>query len=184
MVRNKLDLLIKEIEHYLDLPYSKNILKDGKIIKEQVLGGKGNWKDIEVETQKIAQKEKIDLSKLTKQELYNFRKKNHIGIDCSGLICQLLNFYVNAKLDPRKTSAKMLTSIPISKEITDLNNIQTGDLIRQKDGHHALFIINKTDNTINYIDSSFSGRGVKYGKADLTDKSLENQGVFRLLFLN
>lgn len=184
MVRNKLDLLKQEIEHYIGLPYSKNILKDGKVIKEQVLGAKGNWKDIEIESQKIAQKNKVNLLKLNQQDLYNFRKKNNIGIDCSGLACQLLNFYFQANLDPRKTSANMLTSAPISKPITDFNNIQTGDLIRQKDGHHVLFVINKIGNTINYVDSSFSGRGVKYGQFDLTNKSFNNQGIFRLFFLN
>ena len=184
MAGNKLDLLLQEIEHYIGLPYSKNILENGKIIEKQILDGKGNWKDIEIETQKIAQKENIDLSKLTKQEFYNFQKKHHIGIDCSGLVCQLSNFFFESKLNPLQTSANMLTSNPISKEITDLNNIQTGDLVRQKNGHHVLFIINKTGNIINYVDSSFSGRGVKYGKADLTDKSFDNQGIFRLFFLN
>ena len=42
MVRTKLNLLQQEIEHYIGLPYSKNIIKNGKIIKEQFLGGKGN----------------------------------------------------------------------------------------------------------------------------------------------
>lgn len=183
MVRNKLNLLKKEIEHYLDLPYSINILKDGKVITEQVLGAKGNWKDIKIETTKIAQEEKVDLSILDKQQLYNFYKKHNIGIDCSGLASQLLNFYFQSKLDPRQTSADMLTSTPISKEIKP-DEIVTGDLVRQNNGHHVLFIINKDGNKINFVDSSFSGRGVKYGSADLTDKSFVNQGFYRLLFLN
>lgn len=184
MVRTKLSLLQQEIKHYLGLPYSMNLLKDGKIIKEQVLGGKGHWKDIETETQKIAQKENIDLSKLTPQQLYNFQKKHHIGIDCSGLACQLLNFYFQAGLNPRKTSADMLTSTPISKPITDLNSLQTGDLIRQKNGHHVLLITEKQGNIIHYINSSISDRGVKYGQFDLTDKSFIHQGFFRLFFLD
>ncbi len=184
MVRNKLSLLKREISHYIGLPYSRNILKNGKIIKEQLLGGKGNWKDLKNETQKIAKKEKIDLSKLNKQQLYNFQKKHHIGIDCSGLICQLLNFYFNSNLNPRKTSADMLTSSPISKKIINPNDLQTGDLVRQKNGRHALFIIDKQNDTISYVDSSFSGRGVKYGQADLANKSFIHQGFFRLFFLN
>jgi len=180
MVRNKLIELKEEIEHYIGLPYSKNILKDGKIIKEQFLGGKGNCRQIATETIRLAQKQKIDLTQLNNQEFYNFQKKNHLGIDCSGLVCQLLNFYFDAKLEPRKTSANMFTSSPISKEITDLDKLQTGDLVRQKNGHHVLFIIEKQGNIINYVDSSLSGRGVKYGKADITDKSFINQGFFRL----
>ena len=89
MVRNKLNKLQEEIEHYLDLPYSKNVLKEGKVLKEKVLGGKGHWKDIKNEAEKIAQKEKIDLNSLTKEQKYNFYKKHQIGIDCSGLACQL-----------------------------------------------------------------------------------------------
>ena len=181
MVRNKLELE-QEIEHYVGLPYSKNILKDGKIVKEQFLGGKGNCQQIATETIRLAQKQNIDLTKLNNQEFYNFQKKNHIGIDCSGLICQLLNFYFGAKLEPRKTSADMLTSNPISKEIKP-SEIKTGDLVRQKNGHHVLFIIEKQDNIIRYVDSSREGRGVKYGQTNLTNKSFQNQGFYRLIQL-
>ncbi|MFA7676145.1 MAG: hypothetical protein WCY28_01915, partial [Candidatus Shapirobacteria bacterium] len=85
MAGNKLELLKQEIQYYIGLPYSKNILKDRKIIKEQFLGGKGNYRQIAAETIRLAQKQKIDLVKLTNQEFYNFQKKNHLGIDCSGL---------------------------------------------------------------------------------------------------
>ena len=178
MVRTKLELQ-QEIEKYIGLPYSKNILKDRKIIKEQFLGGKGNCLQIATETIRLAQKQKIDLTKLNNQEFYNFQKKNHIGIDCSGLACQLLNFYFNSELNPRKTSANMLTSTPTSKEIKP-NEIQTGDLVRQKNGHHVLFIIEKDDNKIFYVDSSREGRGVRCGQANLNDKSFKHQGFFRL----
>jgi hypothetical protein len=76
----------------------------------------------------------------------------------------------------------MLTSTPISKEIKP-NEIKTGDLVRQKNGHHVLFIIEKQGNIIKYVDSSFSGRGVKYGQTDLTNKSFIHQGFFRLIQL-
>ena len=184
MAGNKLDLLKQEIQCYVGLPYSKNILKDGKIIKEQFLGGKGNCRQIATETIRLAEQQKIDLTKLSSQEFYNFQKKNHLGIDCSGLVSQLLNFYFDTKINPRKTSADMLTSAPISKQITDLNDLQTGDLVRQKNGHHVLFIIEKQGNIIYYVDSSFEGRGVKYGQSDVTDKTFIHQGFFRLFFLN
>jgi len=179
MVGNKLDLLKLEISYYLDLPYSKNILKDGKIIKEKFLGGKGNCRQIATETIRLAQKQNLDLTKLTNQEFYNFQKKNYIGIDCSGLATQLLNFYFETKLNPRKISANMLTSAPISKEIKT-DEAKTGDLIRQKNGHHVLFIVEKQGNIITYVDSSHEGRGVKFGKADLTDKNFQHNGFFRL----
>lgn len=183
MVRNKLISLQQEIKHYLKLPYSKNVLKDGKIIKEKILGGKGHWSDIKKETEKVAKEKNINLSILTNQQFYNFQKKNHIGIDCSGLVCQLLNFYFQANLLPRKTSANMLTSSPLSKKIKS-EDIKTGDLVRQKNGHHVLFIIKKQGNIIKYVDSSQKGRGVKYGQFNIQDKSFKHQGFWRLLFFN
>ena len=70
--------LKEEIEHYIGLPYSKNVLKNGKIIKEQFLGGKGNCRQIATETIRLAQKQNIDLVKLTNQEFYNFQKSQLI----------------------------------------------------------------------------------------------------------
>jgi hypothetical protein len=183
MAGSKLNKLKKEIEHYIGLPYMTNILRDGKVIKERVLGGKGNWKDIQKATQKIAKEEKINFKKLNSKQLYNFQKKHQIGIDCSGLACNLFNACFKTKLNPRHTSADMLTSSPLSQKIDDFQDIQTGDLVRQKNGHHTLFIIEKNGNQIIYVDSSFWGRGVRYGEADLTDQSFDNQGIYRLLFL-
>ena len=184
MVRTKLDKLKREIRHYIDLPYMLNTVKNGKVIKERFLGGKGNWKEIKKQTIFLAKKENINLSKLTPKQLYNFQKKHHLGIDCSGLVSQLLNFYFNSHLNPRRTSADMLTSTNLSKKIDDFNDIQTGDMIRQKDGHHVLFIIEKQNQTIYYVNSSFTDRGVKYGQFDITDKNFDNQGIYRLFFFN
>jgi len=184
MAGTQLNKLKQEISHYLDLPYMRNTLKNGVVTKERFLGGKGNWKEIKKQTNILAKKEKIDLAKLTSKELYNFQKKHHIGIDCSGLVSQLLNFYFNAHLNPRHTSADMLTSTILSKKIDNINDIQTGDMVRQKNGHHVLFIIEKQNQIIYYVESSLAGRGVKYGQTDLFDPSFDNQGIYRLLLLN
>lgn len=184
MVRTKLDLLKQEISHYVGLPYMRNTLKNRVITKEKFLGGKGNWKEIKKQTILLAKKEKINLNKLTPQQLYNFQKKHHLGIDCSGLVTQLLNFYFNSHLNPRRTSADMLTSTKLSKKINDYNDIQIGDMVRQKNGHHVLFIIEKQNQTINYVESSLTGRGVKYGQFNITDQSFDNQGIYRLFFFN
>ncbi len=184
MVGTKLNLLKQEISHYLDLPYMRNTLKNGVVTKERFLGGKGNWKEIKKQTNVQAKKEKVNLDKLTRQQLYNFQKKHHIGIDCSGLVSQLLNYYFNVHLDPRRTSADILTSTNLSKKIDDFDDIQTGDMVRQKNGHHVLFIIEKQNQTIYYVHSSLTGRGVKYGQADLSDPLFDNQGIYRLLLLN
>lgn len=179
----------QEANHYLGLPYMINILRDGKVVKERFLGGKGNWKDIDRETKKLSRIEGINLSQLTPKQLYNFQKKHKIGIDCSGLAVQLLIFYgksVNKKieLNPRRTSADILTSAPISQRITDFDLIQTGDLIRQRNGKHVLFIIEKKGKIVEYIESSFDNRGVKYSQANIYDPLLDNQGIFRLKQLN
>lgn len=189
MVGNKLIKLKKEIDHYIGFPYMINIIRDGKIIKERFLGAKGNWKEIEKQTILSAKKEHLNLKELTPRQIYNFQKKHKIGIDCSGLASQLLNFYgrllgKKINLNPRKTSANMLTSPPLSRPVEDSNDIQAGDMVRQKNGHHVLFIIEKTGKKISYVDSSFWGRGVRYGQFDITDQTFDNQGIYRLLLLN
>ena len=190
MVRNQLIEQLKvEINHYIGIPYCKNVVKDGKVIKERFMGAKGNAKDIALQTVNLANQQKIKILDLSSQQIYNFQKKNKIGIDCSGLVSHLLIFYGNLlgkkiDLNIRKTSADMLTSAPLSKEIKKYDDIQTGDLIRQKNGHHVLFIIDKQGDTINYVDSSQEGRGVKYGQFNLNDKNFDNQGIYRLLFLS
>lgn len=178
-----------EISKYIGIPYWKNTLKDGKIIKEGFMGGKGDAKDIALKTVELANQENLKLLNLSEREIYNFQKKNKIGIDCSGLVSQLLIFYgslINKKVDlnPRKTSANMLTSSPLAKQITDYSQIKIGDLVRQKNGHHVLFIIEKKDNIILYVDSSRDNRGVRYGQADLTDPNFENQGIYRLFLFD
>jgi len=178
-----------EIDHYIGLPYMINIIRDGKIIKERVLGGKGSWKEIQKETEKVAKYEKINLKKLNQQQLYNFQKKHKIGIDCSGLACQLLVFLAKesrkkTNINIRKTSANMLTSLPLSHRVEDNQNIQTGDLVRQKNGHHLLFVIEKNGNQIKYVDSSFWGRGVRYGEFDINDQTFDNQGIYRLFLFD
>lgn len=190
MARTKLiKLLLIEADQYLRLPYMSNRLKDGKIIKERFLGGKGHWQEIYKQSQKIAQKNKLDFKKLTPQQKYNLQKKNQIGIDCSGLVSQLLNFYAkllkkNLNLNPRITSAKMLTSLPLSKEISDYHYIQSGDIVKQKDGHHVLFILEKQGQNIKFIESSKEKRGVNYGQFKISDKDFSNQGIYRLLFFD
>lgn len=185
MARNKLTKLKQEINHYLGLPYMINILRDNTVIKEKFMGAKGTWQQIEAETKKIALQEKIKLSDFTSKQLYNFQKKHHLGIDCSGLASNLLIFYSNLinkkiNLNVRQTSANMLTSNILSRKIKNSHNIQTGDLVRQKNGHHVLFIIEKKGGTIFYVESCLKNRKVSLGQFDLSDHSFDNQGIYRL----
>jgi hypothetical protein len=178
MVGNKLTDLKNEISHYVGIPYFSNV-GQYRNNGENVLVGKGTSQEIALKTIEFANLENIKLSELTPEQIYHFQKKHHLGIDCSGLACNLLNFYQNTHLNARWTSADMLTSSPLAKPIT-LKEAQTADLIRQKNGHHLLFIIEKIDNIIYYVDSSLSGRGVHYGSFDITDNTFPKQGIFRL----
>ena len=166
-----------------------NTLRDNKVVNEKFMGAKGTWQQIEAETKRIANLEKINLKKLTKKQIYFFQKKHNLGIDCSGLATNLLIFYgklINKEvnLDVRKTSANLLTSNNLSKKIENYNDIKTGDLVRQKNGHHVLFITEKKNNTIYFVQNSIKSRKVTKGNFKLNDPSFENQGIYRLLFFN
>lgn len=177
MVRTKLEELRLEILKYIGVPYHTNVPK--KFFKNSVLVGKGNAKDIALKTIEIANESNIKILDLSPQQIYNLQKKNKIGIDCSGLACHLLNFYFDTNLDVRRTSADMLTSHPISRRIDD-HDIQTADLIRQKNGHHLLFVIEKIGDKVIYVDSSRDGRGVRYGEFEISDQNFKYNGIFRL----
>jgi hypothetical protein len=177
MARIKLEELRTEILKYIGLPYHIN--KPKLISPDDVLVGKGSAKEIALKTIEIANKSNIKLLDLSPQQIYNLQKKNKIGIDCSGLACHLLNFYFDSNLNARQTSANMLTSHPLSKRI-DVHDIKTADLIRQKNGHHLLFVIEKIGDKVIYVDSSQKGRGVHYGEFEITDKSFLYDGAFRL----
>lgn len=177
MVRTKLADLRSEILKYIGIPYYINRPKKNSPDAADL--GKGNAKEIALKTIELANKNDLKILDLSPQQIYNFQKKNQIGIDCSGLVSHLLNFYFDSKLNVRHTSADMLTSPPLSQPI-DFKDLKTGDLIRQKNGHHVLFVIEKIGNKVIYVDSSLKGRGVRYGEFDITDKNFPNNGAFRL----
>ena len=176
MVRDKLTLLKQEILKYIGLPYFKNVGKYHNY-GENSLVGKGTAKEIALKTIEIANLQDIKLLELSPEQIYNFQKRNRLGIDCSGLTCNLLNFYFHTQLNPRKTSSDMLTLEPLAQQI-NLTEATTGDLIRQKNGKHVLFIIDKIDDTIYYVDSSLAGRGVRFG--EIKTDSISLQSVHRI----
>lgn len=147
----------KLIPKYLGIPYYSNIhhIKSDNI----ALVGKGNY-------QQIAQAQK------------EF-PKTRIGIDCSGLVCQILNLPYN----PRHTNANMLTSAPLSHQIS-LSEIKSGDLIRQKNGHHVVLVIKKNNNTIEYLESSRKTKGVIKNTINLDDKEFFCEGAWRLFLFD
>lgn len=178
MVGNKLDLLNSEIQKYLGIPYFKNTGKHQNH-GPNVFVGKGTAHEIALETINLANQNNLRLVDLSAQQIYNFQKKHHLGIDCSGLVCHLLNFLFNKELNPRTTSADMLTSPPLAQQI-NASQIEIGDLIRQKNGHHVLLVTNIFGDKISYIDSSLLGRGVRLGIANIQDKDFRHEGIFRI----
>lgn len=158
MAGTKLKKLKAEIDHYLGIPYFTN---SQKLAKDNLYVGKADWQEIK-----------------SFSSDYKILKKNHIGIDCSGLAVRLLNFFFDLNLDVRKTSADNLTSPPLTVSI-DPKLAQTGDLIRQKNGHHVIFIIEKKDHLLFCVDSSRQGRGVRYSTIPISQKLQ----IFRLISL-
>ena len=188
MVRSKLAELKIEISHYLGIPYFTNTGKY-KNSGENSLVGKGTAQEITLKTVEFSNNEKLHIINFSPQELYNFQKKYHLGIDCSGLVSNLLNYYgtslgIEINLNPRRTSADNLTSHPLAHQTTDLKHLQTGDLVRQKNGQHVLFIIEIIGNIVYYVESSHSGRGVTNGHFSLEDKTFIYDGIYRLFLLD
>ncbi|MBP9817793.1 C40 family peptidase [Candidatus Shapirobacteria bacterium] len=169
MARIKLTELKTEIQKYLGIPYFKNTGKY-KNSGDNVMVGKGNAHEIALKTVEMANSKNIKLLELDDQQIYNFQKKHHLGIDCSGLVCHLVNFCFDKNLNPRRTSADMLTTAPIASPI-DLSLITTGDLIRLDSGHHVLLVVEKTKELIVYIHSSDKTtiRGVHYGTIEINN---------------
>lgn len=182
MAGTKLNTLLEEISKYQNLPYFSNSGRHQINSSDIALVGKGSAHQIAIATIEAANRENVKLADLSSAQIYNFQKKHHLGIDCSGLACQLLNFYFSLSLNPRKISANQLTSLPLSAAV-ELNDIRTGDLIRQKNGRHVLFVINRLRDTVFYVDSSRRGHGVKTSSFSLLKPEIEINGVFRLISL-
>ncbi len=171
----------QELEAYIDRYFNLKI--SGKTVvcpyfmnsaagflRPPVQAGKGTPDQIEEEGAKIFSYIKnLDTSEeVIRQEMID----HGLGIDCSGLVYQLYNYWLTSilgkqtldtYLPPQKTlnvrkifsrklkpessvSADMFTSSPIAEKVSPLEALP-GDLIRTKGGKHVLFV---TD--VEYID--------------------------------
>jgi hypothetical protein len=173
MARSQLEkTLFQEIKNYLGIPYAKNHWLNNRLVRAAIFGGKGNWQEIRYATLCAAKRDQLTLKLLSPQDIFNFQKKNHIGIDCSGLAYHLLDFLdrlkggqgilykvIGGKPWPgqygvRSVSADDLTKSPNSSPITNYSELQPGDLIRHHRGQHVLLIIGYRKNQISYVHSS------------------------------
>lgn len=134
----------------------------------RVLSGKGDPGEIAREVKVQCQLKGIDVYKLTENEIRDFMRENHIGIECSGFIVHVLNYWLRVngkrplikylkfydnnfinrlkrKLRPvEQIGANTITSDLNCDPILNLNDVRPGDLIRskgqRKNSHHILLI--------------------------------------------
>jgi len=200
-------LSLKIGPHHLSIPYWCNKYKNKVLVSEGPFGGKGSPQQIADLVHQIAAKEKISLKKIKREELLLLMKRYHLGLDCSGLAYQLLDYYYRllgkegiyyqllghtGRRGIYSINANALTSSPNSISIP-LTQTQTGDLLRTNNGRHVIFVLSRQKDQINYVHSSYKTqtKGVHLGTINLkdpqkpifTEKTKDNQPYERLFSL-
>lgn len=213
MAGPELILLKQEINHYLGIPYWSNKIIDNKIYLNGPFGGKGSWRQIQKITEILLKKANIDPQTVTAKQVYCLQKKHRLGIDCSGLVYHLLNYWykihfhksikrhlhgTNNKFGPRRINVASLSSNKNSIRLKNINLAKTGDLIIMDKKRHVLFVVESKNDHIVYVHSSRRTKitGVHYGKILLTnpgktldyqtysDKTKNGIDYHRLIFIN
>ena len=138
----------------------------------RVLVGKGDPGEIAREVKVLSQLKGLDLTKLSATEIRAMMIDNHIGIDCSGFIVHIMNYWLKMQNDRilvnylkfknnsiisrlkrtfrpvEQIGANLLTNSENCKVIHDLNEIRPGDLIRakgqRKNSHHVMLVTEVT----------------------------------------
>ena len=202
--------LPKEVTKLIDDYFNLNI--NGKKVKTpyhinvkhtraglRSLVGKGTPQEIEEEVNIFAKLRNFNLEKVSENEIRQFMQKEGIGIDCSGLVSQILDTWLKSekmgdlqsnvtfpklsffkrmviKLRPiENIGANLLTNNENSTPI-ELENVQVGDLIRLKGikkGHHIAIITDVNEKEIEYVHSTKhygQNNGIKKGKIKILDK--------------
>jgi len=181
-------------ETTVNCPYWINKLAKGM---RGPYSGKGTPSQIKHAASLRASKLGIDLTRLSQSGLLTFLKQNRIGIDCSGLVYNLVDCFDKEKggqgVAPRlfgsldfpdwnpawRANADKLTSHQVTRKV-ELTNVHVGDLIRLQNGKHVLFVVDKTSGSLSYVHSSrllTKVTGVHLGKITIIDwgKGLEVQ---------
>lgn len=165
----------KVIDEYLNLPLGgKKVVCPYYINPKsqraglRVLVGKGDPGEIAREMNVIAQLKSVDLNVLNEHEIRLLMQDSHVGIDCSGFISHIVNYWLKNQGDKplinyikfennnilhklkrkfrpvEQLGAKLITNLENCKEIKDLNEIRPGDFIRskglRKNSHHIILI--------------------------------------------
>lgn len=165
----------KVIREYQELPLGEHKVICPYIINPKtqraglrVLIGKGDPGEIARETQVLSQVKGIDLSKMTPDEIRKFMQEKRIGVDCSGFVVHILNYwlrqqgsrplvnylsfpnnniYANLKRKLRpveQIGANLLTNLDNCLEIENYDEIRPGDFLRskgiRKNSHHISMV--------------------------------------------
>jgi|GEM_PF-2006231 len=175
MAGTKLNLVI---DSYLETPYWRNIVDqvDGRIIAEGPFDGKGTPEQIKYATLCAAEKEDKDYNTMSKEEIQELQKRNNIGIECSGLIYNLLDglckdmglsgVYYHLvgewrgikRFGVRSVSASHM-AMPVNSSPIRTTDLMLGDIVTLM-GHdeigHVILILKNENNILNVIHNSSS----------------------------
>jgi hypothetical protein len=147
-------------------PYYRNTIKERAGLRALI--GKGDPGEIEKEVLVWTKLKDFDLKKANIKQIREFMVDNHIGIECSGFVVHVLNFWLkNEEKSPlikhltfqnnsivdkirrflrpvENIGANILTNEDNCDKIERMNDILPGDLIRSKgkvkNAHHVLLI--------------------------------------------
>ena len=135
-------------------------------------------------------KEGLKWENLSEEEIYLLRKRNKIGIDCSGFVYRLLDKIDQLKgnsgilfkvlgvdrpygvMGVRALSAREIAHEQNSVPVEDIKNIETSDVIRMDGGSHIMLIVENNGKEIVYVHSKGSeAQGIQYQKIVITDQN-------------
>jgi hypothetical protein len=187
-------------------PYYMNTKKQKGGLR--VLVGKGDPDEIARETITWAKIKGFDIKKANVEQIRNFMISCNIGVDCSGFVVHIINNilkkqgkkalisyikFTNNSLSSKikrffrpieNIGANTLTNLTNCIAIENINDIETGDLIRSKgkvkNSHHVMMIyeVTKSDNDVKRIKYVHSMRyyeeenGIKFGEIEIIDNKL------------
>lgn len=159
------------IPYRINIPPMKHPARQGKSAPEVIL--KQLYED--------AKQQGFDLKQASVEEIRDFMKQNNLGLDCSGFVYRMLDFFVQEiKGKPLtelgfehvgRTNVAILTDDNHSIKV-DPKDIQPGDIIKtnsEGDIDHILIVIGKNKNQVTYAHSSRETipQGVHKGKFEI-----------------
>lgn len=144
-------------------------LKNTQMFKAVPNGGKMSPTEIAGVSTKTLIEKGLSPENMSSDEVRFFNKQNCIGVDCSGFSYQLTRHIyekiggidydqkivgLNNLHGITKVNSDFLTNEPNSIQITDVNQIKPGDLVRGMGGIHSLVIISRNGDWLRCAHSS------------------------------